>query len=74
MKVTAETVAQLEELRKTNLEADVVRLLAERKGLSPADALELYYESDLARMVEANAHGVLYLDAAYLVDQAFGSE
>ena len=27
-----------------------------------------------ARMVEANAHGVLYLDAAYLVDQAFGSE
>lgn len=68
MKMTAEIDAELDEILRVELVSDIVCLLAEQKNLSAEEALKLYYESELARMIDTNKGGVLYDTATYLVD------
>lgn len=73
MNVTQAMVDKLGDVRKVRLEAEIVEELASRMGLSPEEAMERYYVSDLAKMVEDNQFGVRYLDASYLVDEVWGA-
>ena len=72
MTATSEiTLEKLASIRKTNLEAQMIELIAERRQLSVEDALDLYYSSNLSRMIEANEYGLRYLDANYLAEELF---
>lgn len=74
MEMTAEKDAILEEILRVDLASDIVCLLAEQRNLSAEEALKLYYESDLARMIDTNTGGVLYDTAEYLIDLMFDIE
>lgn len=67
--ITAHTLEALPAIRKTNLEAQITTLLAERLGLSVEEALERYYSDPLSGLIENNSYGLQYLDARYLVDE-----
>lgn len=67
--IDQQTIAAIEELRITNLEARIVEILAERLGIGVSDALRYYYDSALASLIEENAYGLQYLDENYLVDE-----
>ncbi len=67
--ITEQTLEALSAARKTNLEAQMITLLAERLGLSAEEALERYYSDPLSCLIENNTCGLQYLDAHYLVDE-----
>lgn len=67
--ITEQTLEALPAIRRTNLEAQMTTLLAERLGLSVEEALGLYYSDSLSQLIEENVYGLQYLDAAYLVDE-----
>lgn len=67
-------VPQLERLRKENLEAEIATLLAQRLDIDAAAALDVYYRSELSKQIAANAFGIQYLDAHYLVDDLMENE
>lgn len=69
MRVTEETLAQLEPLLKEQLEADIISIIAERLEVSPGEALSVYYRNPLAQQIEEGAWGTQYLDASYLADE-----
>ena len=69
MRVTEETLAQLEPLLKEQLEADIISIIAERLEVSPGEAMSVYYRNPLARQIEEGAWGMQYLDASYLADE-----
>ena len=71
MNMTEEMDTNLEKILRIHLTADIVCLLAEQKHLTPAEAIKLYYESDLARLMDTNEGGVLYYTATDLVDMMF---
>lgn len=54
---------------KEHLEADVVFLLAQRLGVSPEEAMGIYYRSKVAEIVEDGLLGAQYLPASYLADE-----
>ena len=68
------TIPQLGTLRKRNLEADVVSMLAKRFNLGATEALDLYYSSELAGQVAKGSYGIQYLDASYLVEDLLENE
>lgn len=67
--ISAAVIEEPPAIRKTNPEAQLVAELCERLGVSPAEAMRLYYSSSLADKIEANEHGLLFLDASYLADE-----
>lgn len=67
--ITEQTLEVLPAVRRTNLEAQITTLLAERLDLSVEETLEFYYSSPLSQLIEENTYGLQYLDAAYLVDE-----
>lgn len=69
MVVTQEMIDKLEGIRKTYLQAHIVSLLAERLKITPEEAIETYFASDVAAMVDENIYGVCALDATYLADE-----
>ena len=42
-------------------------------GLSVRDALDVYYSSELAPLIERNEYGMQFLDAHYLADEILGN-
>lgn len=69
MRVTEETLAQLEPLLKEQLEADIISIIAERLEVSPGEAMSVYYRNPLAQQIEEGTWGMQYLDASYLADE-----
>ncbi|WP_165246600.1 hypothetical protein [Adlercreutzia sp. ZJ141] len=67
--ITEDLLDRLPAIRKTNLESQIVMIIGERLDVSPAEALDVYYSSDIARMVEQNLYGMQYLEATYLADE-----
>ena len=55
MRVTEETLAQLEPLLKEQLEADIISIIAERLEVSPGEAMSVYYRNPLAQQIEEGA-------------------
>lgn len=64
----------LPSLRKRHVETEIVSLIAERTGLDAGSALQLYYRSKLSRQIADGAHGIQYLDAAYLFEDLLENE
>ena len=69
IEISEKLLSLLPSVRKTNLEAQMVAILGERLGASPEASLEVYYSSDLSKMIEENRYGVQFLDANYLVEE-----
>ena len=52
---------------KESLEEDIVSYLAEIKGLSLEDAMDIYYRSELSKKIFEGRYGIQYLDYKNLV-------
>lgn len=69
VEMTERSIEAMEGLRKTNLEAQIVREIAARLGVSADEAMRLYYAHPLAEHIEKNDYGLQFLDASYLVEE-----
>lgn len=67
MTITPQTLSELETLRKEHLESDLITLIAEQYSLSAADAMKLYYSSQLSQQVADGSYGIEQLDVRYLL-------
>lgn len=69
MNVTKKTLEGLDEFLKEHLEADIVAILVQRLDVSSADALSLYYNSNLSEKINKGEYGIQYLAPEYLADE-----
>lgn len=60
---------KLENFYKEHLEEKIVFCLAQRKGLELEKAMDIYYKSRLASLIESGAYGIQYLDFKVLTDE-----
>jgi len=56
----------LDALLKERLEADIIESLTELKEIEIRIAMDIYYRSDMSRLVNEGKYGMQYLDARYL--------
>ena len=68
MTITPQTLTKLETLRKEHLESDLIALIADHYDMTAADAMKLYYSSQLSQQVADGSYGIEQLDARYLLD------
>lgn len=68
MTITPQTLTKLETLRKEHLESDLIALIADQYDMTAADAMKLYYSSQLSQQVADGSYGIEQLDALYLLD------
>ena len=68
MTITPQTLTKLETLRKEHLESDLIALIADQYDMTAADAMKLYYSSQLSQQVADSSYGIEQLDARYLFD------
>ncbi len=73
MKVEPQTIKGLDAFLKEHLEADVVTIIAGELGLSAQDALDVYFNSHIAAMIERGEYGVQYLSPEYLAKEILDS-
>jgi alpha-N-acetylglucosamine transferase len=66
--------AQLSELYKQNLEKDIIRILAEIRGIDIRKSFNIYYSSKLAEQIENGDYGIENLDARYLAEDLIENE
>ncbi len=66
--MSEEIKAELAALYKENLEASIIKYLAERKKIDIRDAMNLYYSSRLAEQIEKGEYGIENLDYKYLAE------
>lgn len=65
---------QLTEIRKQNLEKDVIKIIAEIKHLDIRKAIDIYYSSKLASQIEEGKYGIENMDARYLAEDLVENE
>ena len=70
MDVTEKTIAGLSGFLKEQQEADIVSIIAQRRGISANEALDLYFGSRIPQLIAEGAYGIQYLSAEYLADEA----
>lgn len=68
MTITPQTLTKLETLRKEHLESDLIALIADQYDMTAADAMKLYYSSQLSQQVADGSYSIEQLDARYLLD------
>lgn len=68
MTITPQTLTKLETLRKEHLESDLIALIADQYDTTAADAMKLYYSSQLSQQVADGSYSIEQLDARYLLD------
>lgn len=59
---------------KQNLEQDIIHYLADLKGIDLRLAMDIYYQSKLARQIEQGLYGIENLDYKYLVQDLLENE
>lgn len=64
----------LEKIYKQNLEADIIKYLAERKKISIRDAMDIYYRSKLSAQINEGAYGIENMNYKYLVEDLIENE
>ena len=62
-------MSEVENSYKERLEEKIIFCLAERKGLELEKAMDIYYNSGLASLIESGAYGIKYLDFRVLTDE-----
>ena len=60
---------KLEDFYKERLEEKIIFCLADRKGLELEKAMDIYYNSRLASLIESGAYDIQYLDFRVLTDE-----
>ena len=60
---------KLENFYKERLEEKIIFCLADRKGLELEKAMDIYYNSRLASLIESGAYDSQYLDFRVLTDE-----
>ncbi len=58
----------LERIYRERLDERIIATLAEKYQLDYLDAMDWYFNSRLASLIQAGAHGVQYLDHKVLVE------
>ena len=61
-------MSEVENSYKESLEEKIIFCLADRKGLELEKAMDIYYNSRLASLIESGA-GIQYLDFRVLTDE-----
>lgn len=56
------------------LEEEMIARLADEKGLSLDQAMDVFYRSRLARQISDGLYGIQYLSASYLVSDLIANE
>ena len=69
MKVDATTIENLDSILKEHQEADVVELHARKLDVTVEEALAIYFNSNVASMIESGTLGTQYLSPEYLVEE-----
>ncbi len=64
----------LKEVYKQNLENDIIRYLAEKKGIELRKAFDIYYSSRLAEQIAHEENGIENMDAKYLAEDLMENE
>lgn len=63
-------MSKVENSHKERLEEKIIIFcLADRKGLELEKAMDIYYNSRLASLIESGAYGIKYLDFRVLTDE-----
>ena len=62
-------ICEVENSYKESLEEKIIFCLADRKGLELEKAMDIYYNSRLASLIESGAYGIQYLDFRVLTDE-----
>ena len=62
-------MSEVENSYKKRLEEKIIFCLADRKGLELEKAMDIYYNSRLASLIESSAYGIKYLDFRVLTDE-----
>jgi hypothetical protein len=65
---------QLAAVYKQNLEHDIIRILAETRGIDIRTAFDIYYSSRLAEQIENGSCGIENMDAKYLAEDLIENE
>lgn len=65
---------QIEEIYKQNLENDIIKAIAQIKGIELRKAFDIYYSSKLATQIAEGACGIENMDAKYLADDLIENE
>lgn len=69
VEVTEKTIQGLDDFLKEQLETDIVANLAERLGLSSAEAIAAYFSTRMPELIANGTYGIQYLSAEYLTDE-----
>lgn len=64
----------LAQLRKQNLESDIITGIARKMDCDAETALRLYFQSKLSQQIEEGRYGIQNLDASYLLEDLFENE
>lgn len=64
----------LDFLYKQNLEESIIRYLAEMKHIELRQAMDIYYQSKLAKQIEHGTYGIENMDYKYLVQDLIENE
>lgn len=65
---------QIEEIYKQNLENDIIKAIAQIKGIELRKAFDIYYSSKLATQIAEGACGIENMDAKYLAEDLIENE
>lgn len=61
--------AEFENFYKERLEEKIILCLAKRRNIDFQKALDIYYNSRLATLIESGAYGIHYLDYQVLTNE-----
>ncbi len=65
---------ELSEIYKQNLENDIIKAIADIKGLPLRVAFDIYYSSKLAGQIADGTYGIENMDAKYLAEDLIENE
>ena len=72
MKMTNQTA--LEHIYKQNLEDRIIAFLSKEKKIELREAMNIYYNSKLAKQIEKGLYGIENMDYRYLVQDLIENE
>ena len=65
---------ELREIYITFLEEDIIKRLAEVRGIDNRIAMEKYYNSKICQQISSGEYGIEYMDHKYLVNDLIENE
>ena len=69
MNVDTNTIRGLDSFLRQHQESDVAQIISEKLNIPAGEALEIYFESKVASMVEKGIYGAQYLSSEYLAEE-----